>query len=511
MATTPRSPGSFLRRAIRINTANGTVEGFTRGGVHRFRGIPYAEPPVGPLRLRAPRPARPWSGVRKCRTWGAASIQQRRYAIILPGKPQKLSEDCLTLNVVAPEGPVTGPLPVMFFIHGGGYFLGSSATPLYDGASLARQGCVYVSVNYRLGGLGCVDLSSLSDAKHTIDSNLYLRDLVLALQWVRDNIGAFGGDPHNVTIFGESAGSHSVNTLLAVPSAAGLFHRAICQSTASGLVVSAEDAAVNARQFAQYLGANESNAAETVLTAKPQHLVKALFRLIGSAKHVPGLSLRIGPSIDGDVLPLDPTEAMERGEAHRVPLIIGYNADEATLFTKMLKIMPITPEALERTLSKGGSELAQRIVAGYDGYPSETALLQLAGDLAFGSAAWRVAEAHGRNVPTYFYRYDYATRALRRYGLGATHAIELLAVFGTYRTVAAPFLAGRKDRVAARAVSDEMQRRWLQFARTGVPGAGWPTYTVPDRQVLIIDSPSRVESDPDGDRRPLWQDVASIA
>ncbi|MDA1558992.1 carboxylesterase family protein, partial [Bacillus cereus] len=179
----------MAKKPIRINTVNGTVEGFTRGGVHRFRGIPYAEPPVGPLRLRAPRPALPWTGVRTCRAWGAASIQQHRYAIILPGKPQKLSEDCLTLNVVAPEGPVSGPLPVMFFIHGGGYFLGSSATPLYDGASLARRGCVYVSVNYRLGGLGCVDLSSLSDDKHTIDSNLYLRDLVLALQWVHDNIG----------------------------------------------------------------------------------------------------------------------------------------------------------------------------------------------------------------------------------------------------------------------------------------------------------------------------------
>ncbi|WP_078279638.1 carboxylesterase/lipase family protein [Mycobacteroides franklinii] len=501
----------MAKKPIRINTANGTVEGFTRGGVHRFRGIPYAEPPVGLLRLRAPRPAQPWTGVRKCRTWGAASIQQQRYAIILPGKPQKLSEDCLTLNVVAPEGPISGPLPVMFFIHGGGYFLGSSATPLYDGASLARQGCVYVSVNYRLGALGCVDLSSLSDDKHTIDSNLYLRDLVLALQWVHDNIGAFGGDPNNVTIFGESAGSHAVNTLLAVPSAGGLFHRAICQSTATGLVVNPEDAAINARQFAKYLGATDANAAETVLSAKPKDLVKALFRLIGSAKHVPGLSLRIGPSIDGDVLPLDPNEAMERGEAHRIPLIIGYNAEEATLFTKILKILPITPQALEHSLSKGGPDFVQRIVAGYDGYPAPKALLKLAGDLAFGSAAWRVAEAHGRHAPTYFYRYDYTTQALRRYGLGPTHAIELLAVFGTYRTIAAPFLAGRKDRATARAVSDEMQSRWLSFARTGVPGDGWPTHTVPDRQVLIIDNPSRLEADPDGDRRPLWQDVASIA
>lgn len=494
----------------RIETVNGTVEGFTRGGVHRFRGIPYAEPPVGPLRLRAPRPAKAWSGVRKCRKWGPASIQQHRYAIILPGKPQKLSEDCLSLNVVTPERITGEPLPVMFFIHGGAYFLGSSATPLYDGARLARQGCVYVSVNYRLGALGALDLSSLSDDKHIIDSNLYLRDLILALQWVRDNIAAFGGDPGNVTIFGESAGAHSVNMLLAAPPAAGLFHRAICQSTASGLVIKPEDAVVNARDFVKYLGADEANAAEAVLTAKPRDLLRAQFRLIGSASRVPGLSLRMGPSIDGDVLPMDPAEAMERGRANAVPLIIGHNAEEANLFTKALDIMPITPEALENTLSKGGPEYVQRIVNGYPSYPAREACLQLAGDLALVSAAWRVAEAHGKHAPVYFYRYDYATRIMHRMGLGPTHAMELLAVFDTYRTVAAPLLAGRKDRPAARAVSDEVQRRWLEFARTGTPGVDWPTYTVPERRVLIIDSPSRIETDPDSDRRPLWQDIAAV-
>ena len=154
-----------------------------------------------------------------------------------------MSEDCLTLNVVTPEAPSGEPLPVMVFIHGGGYIMGSSATPLYDGAALARRGCVYVSVNYRLGALGCLDLSSLSTPDITIDSNLYLRDLVLALQWVRDNIAEFGGDPGNVTIFGESAGACITATLLAVPAAEGLFARAISESPASGLVRSKEIAA----------------------------------------------------------------------------------------------------------------------------------------------------------------------------------------------------------------------------------------------------------------------------
>src|SRR6201993_4306791 len=213
-------------RTIRAHTASGTVEGFTRDGVNRWRSIPYARPPVGRLRFRAPQPAQPWSGVRHCHGFTNCAPQQRRYTMLGVGKYQPMSEDCLTLNVVAPESGGAEPLPVMVFIHGGGYILGSSATPLYDGAALARRGSVYVSVNYRLGVLGCMDLPSLSTREHPIDDNLFLRDLVLALQWVRDNIAAFGGDPGNVTIFGESGGGAKVSVLMAMPGAHGLFHKA---------------------------------------------------------------------------------------------------------------------------------------------------------------------------------------------------------------------------------------------------------------------------------------------
>ena len=220
-------------------STSGTVEGFTRDGVNRWRSIPYARPPVGPLRLRAPQPVEPWPGVRYCHGFGYCAPQQRMYTILALGKYQPMSEDCLTLNVVTPKRAADHPLPVMVFIHGGGYIMGSSATPIYDGAALARRGCVYVSVNYRLGALGCLDLSSLSTNDITIDDNLFLRDLVMALRWVRDNIAVFGGDRDNVTIFGESAGAHAVATLLAVPAAKGLFAQAISESPAAGMVRSA--------------------------------------------------------------------------------------------------------------------------------------------------------------------------------------------------------------------------------------------------------------------------------
>lgn len=190
-----------------VSTTNGAVRGFARDGVRRWRAIPYARPPVGPLRLRSPRPAAPWRGLRRCHEFAFCAPQDPRYTRVALNRFQPMSEDCLTVNVVAPDAPHDEPLAVMFFVHGGGHLLGSSATGIYDGAALARRGCVYVSANYRLGAMGFMDLCSLSTEAHPIEGNLFLRDLVLALEWVRDNIAEFGGDPGNVTIFSESAGA----------------------------------------------------------------------------------------------------------------------------------------------------------------------------------------------------------------------------------------------------------------------------------------------------------------
>ncbi len=303
-------------RTVRARTATGIVEGFTRDGVHRWRSIPYARAPVGSLRFRAPQPAQPWPGVRHCHTFANCAPQQRRYTVMGIGRYQTRSEDCLTLNVVTPEEPATQPLPVMVFIHGGGYILGSSATPIYDGAALARRGCVYVSVNYRLGALGCLDLSSLSTPQITLDSNVYLRDLVLALRWVHDNIAEFGGDPGNVTIFGESAGAHITATLLAVPAAKGLFARAISESPAAGMVRSREVAAEFAARFANLIGARTQDAANALMQASPAQLVEAQHHLIRQGMRKRLGAFPIGPVFGDDYLPMDPVEAMRSG---RVP------------------------------------------------------------------------------------------------------------------------------------------------------------------------------------------------
>jgi para-nitrobenzyl esterase len=495
----------MAQRNARVTTTSGTVDGVTRDGVIRWRSIPYARPPVGSLRLRAPQPPVPWRGVRYCHEFAFCAPQHRRYTVIGVNKFQPMSEDCLTVNVVAPAVVHDEPLPVMFFIHGGGYMLGSSATPLYDGGALAKRGCVYVSANYRLGALGCLDLSSLSTHETPIDGNLFLRDLVLALQWVRDNIAEFGGEPSNVTIFGESAGAHAVGTLLAVPAARGLFHRAIAESPATGMVVPADAAAKFAEQFVSFVGAGTPRGTEALMRAEPWQLVKALDQLLDTmVRDLPG-SFALGPCIDGDYLPADPIEAMACGKAHRVPVIVGNNAEEGRLFTRFLKLLPASEPAIERVLAKVEPAMRERIIAAYPGYPRPDACLLLGADFAFGSAGWQIAEAHSRHAPTYVYRYDYAPRTLNWSGFGATHATELFAVFDAYRSGFGSLLTVAGDRRSARRVSNEVQNRWRAFARTGVPGDDWPGYAEPERAVMVFDRISHVEYDPTPARRQAWE------
>ncbi|BBX69844.1 carboxylesterase/lipase family protein [Mycolicibacterium psychrotolerans] len=490
---------------VRVKTASGVVEGFTRDGVHRWRSIPYAKPPVGALRYRAPQPVRPWSGVRHCHGFGYCAPQQRMYTILRPGKYQPMSEDCLTLNVVAPARPQAKRLPVMVFIHGGGYMLGSSATPIYDGASLARKGCVYISVNYRLGPLGCLELSSLSTTDTPIDDNLFLRDLVMALRWVRENAEAFGGDPDNVTIFGESAGAHAVGTLLATPDADGLFARAIAQSPSSGMTRGADIAEQYAQRFARQLGTGGRGAAEVLMRTRPADLVNAMEHLILEGQRDMLGAFAIGPTYGTEYLPLDPVEAMRTGSAYRMPLIVGTNADEGRLFTRFLKLLPTTETAIERLFSQAEPGERERILAAYPGYPNSAACVRLGGDFIFGSAMWQIAEAHSRHAPTHVYRYDYATRALHLTGLGATHAMELLAVFDVYRSRFGRLLAAGVDARTAGKVSDDVQSRWLAFASQGVPGEDWPRYDHDERPVMVLDRRRRVEYDPHAERRQAWE------
>lgn len=507
--------GGTTAGGLSVTTESGTVRGIRDGDVRSWRGIPYAAPPVGDLRFRAPSSPVPWQGVRAATDFGAAAPQSKMFTALGIGvrgvRYQRRDEDCLTLNIWAPDiADADGPLPVMVFIHGGAYILGSSATPLYNGRDLARRGVVLVTINYRLGALGYLDVSAFATPEHPFDSNLGLRDQIAALAWVQRNIAAFGGDPSNVTVFGESAGGNAVTTLLAVPAAAGLFAKAIAQSSAPSLTLHADHARAFATEFVEILArsADASTAsatpAEMLAGASVGQLAATMSTLSAQiGKQMPGLQ-PWGPCVDGDLLPVDPMDAADAGTLTQVPVIIGTNRDEGTLFTKLWDILPSTPSRISRMFDATDVAAAQRVLAAYPGFPDTDHGAQIAGDAVFWAPTIEFADVISAVTPTYVYRYDYAPMTMRVSGFGATHVSELFAVFGFYRSFAGRSLSTIDRRKSLR-VTDDVQSRWVAFARSGIPGEQWPVYQTQTRIVRVIDDRSYLVSDPRADVRQAWR------
>ncbi|MFE6922258.1 carboxylesterase/lipase family protein [Nocardia sp. NPDC057663] len=489
-----------------IVTADGVVRGRAGRRVVSWRALPYAAPPVGELRFRAPQPVQPWTGVRSATEFGFAATQHPNGARTGPRTWQPTGEDCLTLNVTAPATPSASPRPVMVFIHGGGYVIGAAS--MYSGARLAVRGdVVVVSVTYRLGALGYVDFSEFSTPERPFESNLGLRDQVAALEWVQRNIAAFGGDPGNVTVFGESAGANAVVTLLATPAARGLFHRGIAQSAPADWTAQPEEARRFARSCLQRLGADPAGAATVLTTARASELCRAADRALGrSLREQPG-SFPYTPVVDGGFLPEAPIDAITAGRAHPVPLIIGTNRDEATLFQRFMKSVPHTPEQLATAFGRCDPGAEQRVIRSYPGYPAARTAVRIGGDFMFWRPTLAVLEGHSRFAPTYAYRFDFAPRAVRLAGFGATHALDLVPVFGWVDTPVGRAMTSAGGRRAFRSVQDLVQDNWLSFARTGRPLPTWSPYTAERRATCIIDHPSRVLIDPDAAKREAWHGV----
>lgn len=480
--------------AAEIVIESGCVRGRRDRDVNVWRTIPYAAPPVGPLRFRAPQPVQPWTGVLDATRFGYAAHSHWFGAPLGLVQRQAQHEDCLTLNVCAPAesgGQSRQARPVIVFIHGGAYFEGSSGAAVYDPTPLVRRlGVVVVTLNYRLGGLGFVDFSQYSS---DFESNLGLRDQVAALSWVQRNIAAFGGDPDNVTLCGQSAGASAVVALLAVPAARGLFHRAIAQSPIPDAVRTPDQAADTARRCAAALGAGPDDIADVLRSASAASITRAAIRVMLSTARVVPCQMTLAPVVDGDFLPADPTAAIAAGQAPRVPLLIGTVRDELGHATwgpvrQLLDLFPTTPARVDRMFAATDPAAQARALALYPDYPSPAALTRLATDCFFIRPTVAVAQGHARHAPTYLYRLDYAPPVLRRIGMGAIHAIDLPMVFGSdLPAIQALTIGGRRQ---YRAVSDWMQRAWVQFARTGAPG--WPGYS--DDQAtpeagMVIDHP----------------------
>jgi para-nitrobenzyl esterase len=458
-----------------VETRSGRVRGRAERGVLAFRGIPYAAPPVGKRRLRAPEPPSPWGGVRDARSAGPGAPQfgSRRGALFTRiAGAVATSENCLTLDVVTPAAD-GARRPVLVWIHGGAFVMGAGSALVYGGEGLSKRGdVVVVTLNYRLGALGWLALGDVAPSAG-FEANLGLRDQIAALEWVQDNIAAFGGDPANVTLFGESAGGMSVGALLGTPSARGLFARAIAQSGAADNCSTRAHAEQVGRTFLAALGLTPAEAGKLADVPLPALLSAQRETMMRLAFALPGLPFQ--PAVDGDVLPAPPLEAIAGGSASGVPLLVGTNRDEWNLF--------LLGDAKARALDEAG--LRRRFTRWLepDAAARAYALYREALPRASPRARWgayqthrvflapadRLAAAQAPNAPTWSYLFSWSPPLLRR-PLGACHALEVPLVFGTFRH---PLLRGLYVG-GARAAARELESAWLAFARGGRPGA-WPS------------------------------------
>ena len=464
--------GAAEPRSETLSIAQGALAGTREDGIASFKNIPFAAPPVGPLRWRAPQPASGWQGMRAADTFGPI-CPQPHFQPSTAKLPQ--SEDCLSLNVWTTD--THAKLPVMVWIYGGAFITGSSANPIYDGVDLAKHGVVVVSLNYRLGWLGFFNHPALAaEAPNEPHGNYGLMDQIAALEWVKKNIASFGGDPGNVTIFGESAGGMSVNDLMASPRAAGLFAKAISESGLGLTAMATADASANAAgDFAARHDATGDGALAKLRTLSAADI------LADQARR-PTASIT-SPMIDGQVLTEEPSVTFAQGRMAHVPYLAGSNSDESTLMTAL----HMTSDSMLKPL--GDKAPFVRKVYEQDGALSDDAFgKQLFGDVLFASGAQGLSDfIEKTGQPAYVYQFAYVADALRATTPGVGHGGEIPYVFG---------LRGVNPQLASHAtpadiaVIAQTQAYWTNFAKTGDPnGEGlphWPTTSAASPKTLVV-------------------------
>ncbi|MGF9699410.1 carboxylesterase/lipase family protein [Paenibacillus sp. MABNR03] len=480
---------------LQVNMRYGIVQGEHLHGTRVWKGIPYAKPPVGELRFQAPVQPESWDGIREARKFGPENIQPRNHqAEGMAGEPPVESEDSLYLNIWAPEKESSDPLPVMVWIHGGSFTSGAGSQPLYDGTQLVLRGnVIVVTMNYRLGPLGFMHMAPLGDGFAT---NVGLLDQVAALQWVKDNIGAFGGDPGNVTVFGESAGSMSIAALMAMPAAKGLFHRAIMQSGASQFMP-AEQAAEIRSAMLKVLGV-EPHDLHKLKTIPAEQIVaagEAVKKHSGAA-----MALLFQPVLDGVTLPKSPLEAVREGAAQGIPVLIGTTLHEGSLF-----IQPHVPYSEEINMVKAVDFMTPDLenrAAIADSYPKTAdGQAQVMTDLFFWRSALQYAAAQQKYAPVWMYRFDWVMPEhplLKK----SIHSIDIFFAFNTLPVL--KFMNAEPDAAAAE-LAGKVQDAWLSFAKHGRPetdGVNWPAYKE-DRATLIFNHDIELVHDPEASKREL--------
>jgi para-nitrobenzyl esterase len=500
-----------------VETKSGKVRGYSKRGIIKFKGIPYAAAPVGDLRFSPPAPAEPWSDILDATKFGPVAPQPPSSLEAMFGEPRQQSEaDCLTLNVWTPATD-HGTRPVMVWIHGGGFVTGNGAS--LDGARLALRGnVVVVTINYRLGALGYLYIPGVT-------ANVGQLDQIAALKWVRDNIEAFGGDPGNVTIFGESAGGTAVCTLLAMPYAKGLFHRVIAQSGACfPMAYHLSASKRGSRCLMAELGI-EADDIDALRKVPVDKIIKIQAKM-GTPESEAGASgtpLTFGPLIDGNTLPEHPLKAVRNGDASDIELIVGTNQDETKLWhlwnpqaakiddsglhKGVHAILSLLRQDENKT--KQFIKIFKRAREGKLSTAPRDIMDAFSTDYMFRIPAIRLAEAQCTHQPnTYMYLFAWKSPVMGG-KLGAAHAMELPFVFGTFGESEIGIYPSKSEETEA--LSHKMMDCWIAFASTGNPNHDgipeWPSYDVEKRLTMIFDREVKVVEAPFDKERAAWDGI----
>ncbi len=472
-----------------VAVTGGRVEGVHVNGVVSFKGIPFAAPPIGELRWKAPQTVKSWVGVKQASTFGPNCMQDASFARIF-GAPATMGEDCLHLNVWTPAKSPSDKLPVMVWIYGGGFAGGMTSIPAYDGTKFAQKGVVLVSVAYRLGAFGFLAHPDLTRESGKGSGNYGLQDQIAGLQWVKANIARFGGDPARVTIFGESAGGIAVSMLAASPAAKGLFQRAISESGGNfGPPRFANEGGVNVpplkvaektgQAFLAKLGANDIKAGRALSAA-------AIQEALG-----PGLAGGFWPVFDGDLLPGDQYELYRAGRFNDTPVLIGTNSDEGGLFARP----GVTAASFESDMRRDYGALADVLLAVYPhsmNAEAATSAKNLFRDTAFAwpTWAWAMLQSQKGKGNAYVYYFDIRTPQSPN---GATHGAEIGYVFGNLGGAGGgPAGIAGPPRPQDVATSNLLMSYWVNFAKNGDPNGtalpAWPAFSVSSQQALFVDA-----------------------
>jgi len=478
-------PVAALADAL-VETPAGKLRGEAIGALNVFKGIPYALPPVGGLRWRPPVAMSPWTGVRDAAQFSAACMQPKPQPSIYADELAAVSEDCLSLNVWAKQGARNEP--VLVWIHGGALTSGSSSERMYDGAKLAARGVVLVSINYRLGILGYLAHPQLSaESPQRISGNYGLLDQIEALRWVQRNIAAFGGDPANVTIAGESAGGLSVMYLMASPQARGLFARAIAQS--AYMISMPELKRANfGEQAAEAIGSRVATALGSPHVTDLRSMDAA--KLVNATAQTGYFPLG---TVDGHVLPQQLVEVFDRGEQAKVPILAGFNSGEIRSLRFLAPPAPKDAATYEAAIRKRYADLADDFLQLYPSNRPEDSVLATTRDALYGWTSERlVTKQTAQGQPSYLYFFDHGYPAADAAGLHAFHASELPYVFGTADRTPALWPKVPESPQETE-LSDAMIGYWTSFATAGVPKAAnqasWPAYGAARGYMLFADTP----------------------